>query len=382
MSLPAPSRPRAGFAALSLCAAALVAGCEKESRRVLPPLEVPVAEVAKRDTPLAFELVAQMRGMVDVDVRPRVEGYVTSVAYVEGTEVKRGQLLFTIDDRPFLEKVAQQEAVLARAEAVLAHADADVGMYTPLAARKAVSQRELENALAQQKAARATVAAARAELEEAKINLGFTRITSPVNGLAGRAQSKAGDLVGPANPAPLAVVSTVDPIRASVYVREADFLRFERARLARLKAGGPDVENRDAHMILSDGSSYPGRGKVILVDRAVDPATGAIRVDFAFPNPDRLLRPGAYARLFAEYDVVKGALLVPQPAVAELQNLYTVMVVTPEGKAETRSVKMGPKAGPDWIVESGLKEGERVIVAGAEKLRDGMAVKTLPAGGK
>jgi len=382
MKVLAPPRSCAHFAVFSLCAAALAAGCAREGRREMPPLEVPVVEAARRDTPLAFELVAQMRGMVDVDIRPRVEGYITSVDYREGAEVKKGQLLFTIDDRPFLEKVAQQEALLDRAEAVLAHAEADVGMYTPLAARKAVSKRELENALAQQKAARASVAAARAELEDARINLGFTRITSPMNGLAGRAQSKAGDLVGPVSPAPLTVVSTLDPIRVSVYLREADFLRFERARLARMKAGGPEVVNRDAHMILSDGSSYPGQGQVILVDRAVDPATGAIRVDFAFPNPDRLLRPGAYARLFAEYDVVKGALLVPQPAVTELQSLNTVMVVSPEGRAETRSVKVGPKSGPDWIIESGLKEGERVIVAGAEKLRDGMAVKAVPAGGK
>jgi membrane fusion protein (multidrug efflux system) len=348
----------------------------------MPPLEVPVAEVAQRDTPLSLELVAQMRGMVDVDVRARVEGYLTSVDFIEGTEVRKGQLLFTIDDRPFRAKVAQQEAVLARAEAALSRADVDVSMYQPLAARKAVSQRELENALAAQKAARAGVAAARAELEEARINLGFTRVTAPVTGLAGRAQAKVGDLVGPAMPVPLTIASTLEPIRASVYVREADYLRLERARQARVRAGGPAELNREARLVLSDGSAHPGQGKVILVDRAVDPATGAIRVDFAFPNADRLLRPGSFARLFVDYDVVRGALLVPQPAVAELQDLYTVMVVGPDGKVATRKVKVGPKAGPDWIIESGLEPGERIVVAGSEKLRDGMAVKAVPAGRK
>lgn len=360
----------------------LAAGCSRPGHREMPPLEVPVAEVAQRDTPLSLELVAQMRGMVDVDVRARVEGYLTSVDFIEGTEVRKGQLLFTIDDRPFRAKVAQQEAVLARAEAALSRADVDVSMYQPLAARKAVSQRELENALAAQKAARAGVAAARAELEEARINLGFTRVTAPVTGLAGRAPAKVGDLVGPAMPVPLTIVSTLEPIRASVYVREADYLRLERARQARVKAGGPAELNREARLVLSDGSAHPGQGKVILVDRAVDPATGAIRVDFAFANPDRLLRPGSFARLFVDYDVVRGALLVPQPAVAELQDLYTVMVVGPDGKVATRKVKVGPKAGPDWIIESGLAPGERIVVAGAEKLRDGMAVKAVPAGRK
>jgi membrane fusion protein (multidrug efflux system) len=366
-----------------LAAAASVAvGCSPAARRELPPLEVPVAEVVQRDTPLTFELVAQLRGMVDVDVRARVAGYVTSVDFPEGTEVRKGQLLFTLDDRPFQAKVAEQEGALARAEAALARADEDVRMYGPLAARKAVSQRELLNAVASQKEARAAVGMARAALEEARIDLGFTRIAAPLAGLAGRAQVKVGDLVGPASPVPLTVLSAVDPIRASVYIREADFLRFERARRARITAGGPATEDRDARLVLSDGSAYPPRGKAILMDRAVDPATGALRVDFAFPNPDRLLRPGGYARLFAEHEVVRGALLVPQPAVTELQSQYTVTVIGPEDKAEIRAVKVGPKVGPDWIVEAGLRPGERVAVAGSEKLRDGAKVKPVPAGRK
>jgi len=371
----AQRRPAYAPAAVWLVAAALVVGCGKDHRPEMPPLEVPVAEVVQRDTPLEFELVAQMRGMVDVDVRPRVEGYLTSLDFGEGTEVKKGQLLFTIDDRPFKAKVQEEEGALARAQAVLAHADEDVKMYTPLAARGAISQRELLNALASQQAGRASVEAARARLEEA-------RITAPSAGLAGRAQSKPGDLVGPASPVPLTVVSTLHPIRVSVYIRESDFLRFEKARLARMRAGGPSTVNRDARLVLSDGSQYPSHGTVILVDRAVDPMTGALRVDFAFPNPDGLIRPGAYGRLFAEYEVVPGALLVPQSAVNELQSMYTVTVVGPDNKAEVRQVKMGPKAGPYWIVESGVRAGDKVLVAGAEKVRNGTALRPVPVGGK
>jgi len=365
---------RPGLAAL---ATLVLAACAKEKAPVAgPPPQVPVFEVSGKDTPIELELVAQLRGFEDVEIRARVEGYLGSVDYAEGTDVKKGQLLFTIDDQQYRAGLAEAQAALARAESSLAKADLDVKRYTPLAAERAVSQAELDNAVAARRSATAQVEAGRANLEQARLKLSYTRIASPIAGLAGRAEKKVGDLVGRGEPTLLTTVSSIDPIRASVAIAEADYLRFSRA----IAAGKSQRAQQPPRLILSDGSTHPEPGKIILVDRAVDPLTGTLRVDLAFANPQKTLRPGLYGKVIAQSEVVKGALLVPQRAVLELQGTFTVLVVGEGNKVETRKVKPGPKVGNLWIMEEGLKPGDRVVLEGFQRLRDGMVVSpTAPA---
>jgi membrane fusion protein (multidrug efflux system) len=354
-----------------LLAAALLGACSGEKAAPpAPPPQVPVVEVGQKDTPINFDLVAQLRGFEDVEIRARVEGYLKSIDYAEGLDVKRGQLLFTIDDEQYRAAMAEARATLARSESSLAKADMDVKRYTPLAAERAISQAELDNAVAARRSAAAQVEASRANLEQAQLKLSYTRIGSPIAGLAGRAEHKVGDLVGRGEPTLLTTVSSIDPIRASVAIPEADFLRFSRAAAE----GRRETANDPPRLILSDGSVHPYPGRLVLVDRAVDPLTGTLRVDLAFPNPQKTLRPGLYGRVIAQSEMVKGALLVPQRAVQELQGTFTVLVVGEGNKVETRKVKPGPKVGNLWIMEEGLKPGERVVVEGFQRLRDGMVV--------
>jgi membrane fusion protein (multidrug efflux system) len=364
-----------GLAALATLA--LAAGCAKEKAPAAgPPPQVPVFEVTGKDTPIELELVAQLRGFEDVEIRARVEGYLRTIDYLEGTDVRKEQLLFTIDDRPYRAALAEAQAALARAESGFAKADLDVKRYTPLAAERAVSQAELDNAVAAKRSATAQVEAGRANLEQARLNLSYTRISSPIAGLAGRAEHKVGDLVGRGEPTLLTTLSSIDPIRASVAIAEADYLRYSRA----IAAGQSMRAQRPPRLVLSDGTTHPEPGKIILVDRAVDPLTGTLRVDLAFPNPQKTLRPGLYGKVIAQSEVVKGALLVPQRAVLELQGTFTVLVVGEGNKVETRKVKPGPKVGTLWIMEEGLKPGDRVVVEGFQRLRDGMVVSpTAPA---
>ena len=367
---------------LSACALALaVTSCSKKEEPKAPPVpEVSVAEVIQRDVPIGGELTGTLRGFEDVEIRARVEGYLRSVDYQEGSEVKKGQLLFTIDDQPYRAKLAEARGELARAQAAFSKADLDVKRFTPLAAERAISQAELDNAEAAQRAAQAMVDAARANAEKASLDLGYTRITAPVDGLAGRAERKVGDLVGKGEPTLLTTVSSIDPIRASVSLPEGLYLRYA-GRIAGAADGGPGAkpappsEEQAPQLLLGDGSTYPQRGKIVMVDRAVDPTTGTLRVDLAFPNPRKTLRPGLYGKIRFQEEVRAGALLVPQRAVQELQGQYTVVVVNAEGKAESRKVKPGVRVGSLWILEEGVKPGEKVIVEGAQKVRDGVAVK-------
>jgi membrane fusion protein (multidrug efflux system) len=289
--------------------------------------------------------------------------------------VKKGQRLFTIDDQQYIAALAQAQATLANAQTQFDKADLDVTRFTPLAAERAVSQAELDNALSARKSGRAAIEAARANLEKVRLNLSYTKITSPIQGLAGKAEHKVGDLVGKGDPTLLTTVSSIDPIRVSVAIPEADYLRFTRSIDAgkAVRASAPPV------LILSDGTRHPYPGKLLFVDRAVDPQTGTLRVDLAFPNPEKTLRPGLYGKVKAESEVVKDALLVPQRAVQELQGTYTVVVVGDGDKVETRKVKPGQKVGNLWIIEEGLKNGDRVVIEGFQRLRDGMVIVPKPA---
>ncbi len=384
------SSPRSSFRRWPLlCRAALasgvlLAGC-KAKEAAAPPSQVPevtVVEVVQRDVPIGGELTATMRGLEDVELRARVEGYLESLDYREGSEVKKGQLMFTIDAHPYRAKLAQMKGDLARAQAALSKADLDVGRFRPLAAERAVSQAELDNAVAAQKAGRAQVDAARANVDQATLDLGYTRILAPISGLAGQAQRKVGDLVGKGEPTLLTTVSSIDPIRVSVNIPEALYLRY--ASLLQTATSSDVAQPKPAddtgpQLALADGSIYPHRGRIILVDRSVDPQTGTLRADLEFPNPSRVLRPGLYAKVHYREEVRPGAVLVPQRAVQELQGQFSVVVVNAENKAEGRRVKPGPRVGNLWILEEGVKPGEKVIVEGVQKVRDGVAVKATVA---
>ncbi len=377
--------------AVLLCAAS---GCSKKTTEAPPaaPPEVPVAEVVQRDVPLGMELVGQLSGFEDVQIRARVEGYLKSIGYREGSPVKKGDLLFTIDDDPLRADLARAEASLATAQSSLAKYDLDVKRYTPLAKERAIPQADLDNAIAMQRSARSLVEAQKALVEHAKLNLGYARIVSPVSGIAGRAERKVGDLVGRGESTLLTVVSNVDPIRVAIAITEADYLRFAQplvaAEKAAEKAGGkgpskaaakPPSAASTAQLELADGSTYPQKGRLLFADRAIDPTTGTLRVDLGFPNPDGLLRPGQYGKVRFTSEVRKGALLVPQRAVQEVQGTYFVYVVGEGDKVETRKVKPGPRVGDQWVIEDGLKAGDRAIVAGMQRLKDGVVVRPVAA---
>lgn len=359
----------AGAAALALV------GCSKqaETPRAPPAPEVKVAAVIQHDEAILGELTGTLKGQEDVEIRARVEGYLQSIDYEEGTVVKKGQRLFTIDDQPYRARLAEAKGELARAESSLAKANLDVGRYRPLAKQRAISQAELDNAVASQRSARAQVAAATAAVEGATLDLGYTRITSPIDGLAGQAEQKVGNLVGKGQPTLLTTVSSIDPIRVGVSIPEAIYLKY--ASRIPSAAARASADRPGAQLVLSDGSIYPERGYMVLVDRAVDPQTGTIHAELAFKNPNKLLRPGLYGKIRYRTEKRDGALLVPQRAVSELQGQYSVVVVNAQGKAETRKAKVGPRVRTLWILDEGVKPGEKVVVEGALKVRDGMAVK-------
>jgi membrane fusion protein (multidrug efflux system) len=375
-------RPSRFFAPRTTAVAAtalLLAACGGKKKEEAPQAAVPevsVADVIQRDVPIGGELTGQLRGFEDIEIRARVEGYLKSVDYREGTEVKKGQLLFTIDDLPYRAKLAETKGDLARAQSYLAKTTLDVNRFKPLAAKRAISQAELDNAVAAQRSARAQVEAAKANVEKATLDVGYTRLTSPIVGLAGQAQRKVGDLVGKGDPTLLTTVSSIDPIRVSVNIPEALYLRYVSQIPGLGKAPPkPTPDRPGAQLVLGDGSIYPELGFIILIDRAVDPQTGTLRADLSFPNPKKILRPGLYAKVRFQEQLRPGALLVPQRAVNELQGQYSVVVVNAEGKAETRKVKVGPRVGSLWILDDGVKPGEKVIVEGALKVKDGMPVK-------
>lgn len=341
-----------------------------------PPPEVLVAEVVQRDVPVYLELVGQTQGYQDVEIRARVEGFLTNMAFQEGSLVRKGDLLYEIDRLPLEAALAEARAQQATAEAQLAKANNDVARYTPLVAKQAVSQRELDDARALQDAARSQVDAAKAAVEKATLDLGYTRITAPISGLIGTTLVKTGNLVGRGESTLLTTISQIDPALFRVGVTEADYLRVARRAIdGGQRAGG----QADIQLTLADGTVYPHTGRMHVVDRAVDPTTGTLGIQLRFPNPDQLLRPGQYGRARLLLDNKVGALLVPQRAVQELQNLYSVAVVDDSAKVAFRSVRVGPRVDSLWVIEEGLAPGDKVVVEGLQRIQDGMTVSAKPA---
>src|SRR5712664_400729 len=356
------------------------------------PPDVMVAQVKQKDVPIYGEWIGTLDGFVNADVRAQVTGYLVRQAYQEGALVSKGQLLFEIDPRPFQAALDQAEGQLAQAKAQLANAEAvqvrtqlDVERYTPLAKEQAASQQDLDNATQNNLAAKATVATAKAQIktaeaavETAKLNLGFTRLISPIDGIAGQAQLQVGALVNPSS-TPVTTVSTVDPIKVYFTVSEADYLDFNR-RFPTREAREAQFKREPLELILADGRTYEHPGTIYFADREVNQSTGAIRIAGLFPNPGNILRPGGYGKVRAVIRLQQGALLVPQRAVSELQGGYQVAAVDNEDKVSIRTVTVGDRVGTQWIIAEGLNPGERIVAEGIQKVRAGAQVKPKPFG--
>ncbi len=354
-----------------------LAGCGDNSKATPPappPLSVEVATVIQQDTPIYSEWVATLDGYVNAQIQPRVAGYIIKQNYKEGSVVKRDQVLFEIDPRPFKAALDQAKAQLAQAEAQLGKADLDVQRDTPLAQARAIAQSQLDTEIQARLGAQAQVMAAKANVEQAELNMEWTKVTTLVSGIAGVAQVQIGNLVGPTSV--LTSVSQVDPIKAYFTVSEQTFTDFHRRYPTETR-----VEEERKHipleLILADGRVYEKKGSISFADREVNPATGAIRIAGIFPNPNNLLRPGGYGRIHASTRTQEGALLVPQKAVIELQGSYQVAVVGADNKVSIRPVKVADRVGKLWIVKEGLKAGERVVVEGLQKVRDGAPVNPV-----
>ena len=396
-------------------------GCEKKKQSTVEaPLDVEVTPVVQQDVPVTKSWVATLTGLINSDIRAEVNGYLIQQSYVNGAFVRKGALLFQIDPRPFQAALEQAKAnlnqtkgVLDEAKATLEEAKANqqraeadeentaihVARYTPLAKESAISQQELDNAIqanlagkAQVKAMKAAVrtaaaaieadtaaeAAAAAAVETARINLGFTRIVSLIDGVAGIANVQVGDLVGPQDPKPLVTVSTADPILAQFAVSEQDYLS-SMSRPGRTTAEDEAVLRKlKFELVLANGQVYPRKGTYYAINREVGVRTGAINIQAQFPNPNNVLRPGGFGDIRVVVNVQHGALLVPQRALSELQGQYMAAVVGTDNKISLRSVKAGEKSGSMWVILDGLKPGERVVANGVQNLKEGMQVNPKP----
>jgi RND family efflux transporter MFP subunit len=354
--------------------------------------DVEVVQVEQKDVPIYGEWIGTLDGFTNADVRAQVTGYIMRQGYQEGAFVRRGQLLFEIDPRPFQAALDQAEGQLAQARAVLANAQAvqgrtelDVNRYTPLAKEQAASQQDLDNAIQNNMAAKATVATAQAQirtaeaaLETARINLDFTRLTAPIDGIAGQAQLQVGALVNLGS-GPVTSVSTVDPIKVYFTVGEPQYLAWRKRFPTETTRQAAD-KNLRLELVLADGSTYPQAGTFYFADRQVNESTGAIRIAGLFSNPGNILRPGGYGKVRAVIRVQQDALLVPQRAVSELQGGYQVAVVGDDNKVSIRTVSVGDRVGNQWVIADGLKRGERVIAEGVQKVRAAMQVNPKPFG--
>lgn len=398
-----------------VCAALLIAAACSMATPAGQSTPLPVvvlAPVEQRDVPIHAEWIGTLDGMVNAAIRAQVTGYLSRQDYLEGSYVRKGQLLFEIDPRPFQAALAQAQGQLAQARGQLAQAKAqliqseaqlakahadqvrtqlDSDRYLPLAKAQAVTQQDVDNAVqnnlaakaqiqasaaqvetakAQIEASNAAVQAAQAAVETAQVNLGFTKLTAPIDGIAGMARMQVGDLVNPST-GPVTTVSTLDPIKAYFTVSEQEYLGFARDR------NGPQavMKQLQLELILADGTTYPEPGKFFFADRHVDPGTGAIQLAGLFPNRGNVLRPGQYGKVRAVVRVQKGALLVPQRAVLQVQGGYQVAVVNQGNEVSLRMVKPGERAGTQWVIDEGLNPGERVVVEGADRLRSGMKIQ-------
>ncbi len=365
------------FILVFLLAAIWLTGCQEEKKAAAPPPppEVEVAEVVQKDVPVYQEWVASMDGLVNATILAQVQGYLIKQNYKEGDFVKKGAMLFEIDARPFQAALDEARAALAKQQAVLQTAQANLNRILPLAAANAVSQRDKDNAVGSVQSAEAQVLASHAQVRKAELDLGFTKIASPIDGIAGAANAQMGDLVGTPQARMLTTVSTVDPIKVYVPISEREYLQVVGKTKEEKKA---DAEKTTFELILADGSTWPQEGTFSFADRQVESQTGTIRVAILFPNPDNTLRPGQYAKVRALMQTEKGALLVPQRAVGELQGRHQVAVVDSDNTVTIRGVTVGERIGSLWVVREGLAAGDRVVAEGTQKVGNGIKVTPKP----
>ena len=350
-----------------------LAGCSKDSVGVqAPPPEVEVVPVSQQDVPLFTECISTLDGYVNAQIQPQVSGYLIRQDYAEGTLVHKGDVLFEIDPRPFEAALAQTQGQLAQAQAQLGKTKLDVARDAPLAKESAIPQAQLDNDIQANEAAGALVAAATAQVEQARLNVSFTKVRSLIDGVAGLAKGQIGDLVGPNTI--LTTVSQVQPIKAYFAISEQEYLKFAK-RISAVMEGKRRAGQTPLELILSDGSVYPQKGWVVFADRQVDVKTGTIRMAGAFDNPAAILRPGMFGRVRAATGVATGALLVPQRSVVETQGTYSVVVVGPDNKASIRPVKTGERFGQMWVITEGIQAGEQVIAEGIQKAKEGAPVQ-------
>lgn len=371
-----PFRP--GMLASACLLVVSLSGCGEAEPPAPPVLDIPVIEVIQQDVPIYLEMVGTTMGSVDIPIRARVEGFLDSMDFEEGREVEKGALLYTIDPRPFESKVVEAKGYLAEARTMLVKAKSDLARIKPLAEMKAVSQQDLDSAVAEYHAAQGAVQASEAQLVQTEIELSYTRIHSPIDGRIGISEAKVGEFVGKQpNPVVLNYVSQSDPIRVRFSINEREYLKFAR-QFAEFRAESErELKQRGLELILADGTIHKYRGHVVAYDAAVNPTTGTFTLEADFPNPDSLVLAGQFARVRGVVETRKDALLVPQRAVSELQGNYRVFVIKPDNTVELRNVEPGPRIDNQWLIDKGLNPGERVAVEGILRLKDGMTVNPV-----
>ena len=364
-----------------ICLSSFLFACsnEKKEQAPPPPPEVSFVETKAQDIPLYLEFVGQTLGLKDIAIRARVEGFLEGIHFQEGSAVEKGKLLYTLESQPFEEKVAARMSGVAEVKTMLAKAKGDLDRIRPLAKANAVSKSDLDAAVASYEATLSSLEAAKATLRASEIELSYTKIKSPLDGIIGRTQAKVGDFVGKdPNPVILNTVSQVDTILVNFFITETQYLAVARS-LAEALAKEYDELKADLELILVDGSVFEHKGRPDFVDREVDSSTGAILVQASFPNPEHLLRPGQFAKVRIKARVAEDAILIPQRCVMEIQGLHNVFVVNAENTIETRDIKVGSKVRSFWLITEGLKPGEKVVFEGLQKVKDGAAVKPVAA---
>jgi membrane fusion protein (multidrug efflux system) len=329
-----------------------------------------------KDVPIFQEFVGQIYGFKDIAIRARVEGFLEGIHFEEGSRVEKGTLLYTLESQPFEADVAAKMSRVAEAKTMLAKAKSDLDRIEPLAKEKAVSESDLDSAVAQYEASIESVKAAKANLRASNIQLGYTKIYSPITGIIGKTNAKAGDFVGRSpNPVILNTVSRIDTVLVEFFITETQYLQLARQYSSEIESATRKSRKDNLELFLADGSLYGHKGKPEFVDRNVDPTTGAMLVQASFPNPQELLRPGQYAKVKALVDVIKDGILIPQRCVVELQGTYRVYVIADGDKVQIRNVKTGPKIKQFWLITDGLKPGERVVYEGLQRVKEGVVVK-------
>lgn len=357
----------------------LFSACGKKEEQVQPPpLDVVVFQTKAQGVPIYQEFVGQVYGFKDIAIRARLEGFLEGIHFEEGSRIKKDTLLYTLESQPFEADVAAKMSGVAAAKTILAKAKSDLNRIRPLAEEKAVSQSDLDAAVAQYEASIESVKASEANLRASQIQLSYTKIYSPLSGIIGKTKAKVGDFVGRSpNPIILNTVSRIDTVLVQFFITETDYLKVARRLLSRDSAADQDAKKASFELILADGSLYGHKGQTDFIDREVDPTTGAMLVQASFPNPEELLRPGQFAKVKAKVMVVKDGILIPQRCVSELQGLYHVYVVDDQNKVIQREVKAGPKVKQFWLILEGLKPGEKVVYEGLQKIKDGVIVNPV-----